>query len=90
MSRIDENVSAKDESNEQGPKYYINIEGTVYEWEEESISVSQLRQLGGLPFDVPVIEIDLKTNTERELQEDEIIQIKPGMGYSKKVSFKRG
>jgi hypothetical protein len=73
-----------------GPKYHINIEGTIYDWDHDTITVPELRALGNLPQNLPVIEINLRTNTERELVEDEIIQIKPGMGYAKKVSFKRG
>lgn len=73
-----------------GPQYHINIEGVVHEWESETITVSEIRTLGGLPTDLPVIEIDLKSNTERQLDENETVTIKPGMGYSKKVSFKRG
>lgn len=73
-----------------GPKFEINIEGTIYEWDRETITVPEIRSLGGLPADQPVIEIDLETNQERQLVEDEIVHIKPGMGYAKKVRFKRG
>ena len=34
--------------------------------------------------------VDLKTNDERDLREDEVIDLKPGHGFSKKVKFKRG
>lgn len=90
MPRIDVDRATQEQVPVSGPKYFINIEGTNYEWDEDTISVPQLRELGGLPQDLPVIEIDLKTNVERQLAEDEIVEIKPGMGYSKKVSFKRG
>jgi len=75
--------------NEQGPKYKIEIEGTEYNWETETISVPQIRQLGNLPTDQPVIEIDPENN-ERTLSESEIITLKPGHRYGKKVKFKRG
>lgn len=74
----------------QGPKYKINVEGTEYDWTEETITPAQIRTLGGLPGDQPVIEIDLKTNDERTLAEGEIVEVKPGKGFGKKVSFKRG
>ncbi len=75
-----------------GPKarYAIDIEGTIYSWDEPTIAVPQIRQLGGLPTDVPVLEINLKTNEERTLAEDEVIELKPGLGFSKKIEFRRG
>jgi hypothetical protein len=73
-----------------GPKYAIDIEGTVYSWDEPTITVPQIRTFGGLPADVPVVEINLQTNEERTLPEDEMVQLKPGLGFSKKVEFRRG
>ena len=73
-----------------GPKYIIDIEGSKYPWDEDTITVPQIRELGGLPPDLPVIEVDLQSGADRELQEDEVVHIKPGQGFSKKVSFKRG
>ena len=77
-------------SGRHGPKYAIDIEGSVYPWDEPTITVPQIRMLGGLPTDVPVIEIDLQTNEERTLPEDEVVELKPGLGFSKKVEFRRG
>jgi len=73
-----------------GPKYHIDIEGTLYPWNDDTITVPQLRELGNLPTNVPVQEIDLQDNTQRDLAEDEIVQLKPGMGFSKKVKYQRG
>lgn len=72
------------------PKYEINIEGNSYEWDHDSITVPELRQLGGLPADQEMIEVDLKDNSERVLVESETIDLKPGKGFAKKVGFKRG
>ena len=76
--------------NRKKPKFQICIEGALFPWDESTITVPQIRELGGLPEDMPVIEIDLKTNAERTLAEDEVIEVKPGMGFGKKVCFKRG
>lgn len=73
-----------------GPKFQVNIEGQLYDWDNDTITVPEIRELGGLPQDLPVIEVDLKTNTERTLSEDEVVELKPGMGFGKKVGFKRG
>lgn len=71
-------------------KFEIDIEEAIYEWDQETITVPQIRELGGLPTDTPVIEIDLEENTETELTEDAVIELKPGKGFAKKVRFKRG
>lgn len=71
-------------------KFHIDIEGTIHDWDQETITVPQLRELGSLPTDTPVVQIDLKDNTERELPEDEVVHLKPGQGFAKKVRFKRG
>lgn len=75
---------------EKGPKFAINIEGTEYPWDTDTISVPEIRRLGHLPETDPILEVDLKSNTERTLPEDEVIHIQPGKGYGKKVRFKRG
>lgn len=73
----------------QGPKYFVDIEGTEYPWEKETITVAEIRKLGNLPADQPVIEID-PDNNERTLAEDEVVTLKPGHRFGKQVKFKRG
>jgi len=77
-------------ADEHGPKYQVDIEGTIYEWDRDTITPAEIRQLGNLPQDTPVLEIDLKDNTQRELSENQAVEIKPGHGFSKKVRFQRG
>lgn len=77
-------------SNDQGPKFEINIEGKLYPWDSETITVPEIRTVGNLPSDLPVIEVDLQDNTERTLGEQDTVELKPGKGFGKKVSFKRG
>lgn len=80
----------KREAGDTGSKFFVNIEGEIYEWNRSTITVPEIRSLGNLPSNLPVIEVDLKDNTERTLGEDEIVEIKPGQAFAKKVSFKRG
>lgn len=72
------------------PTFEINIEGRVYEWHERTIAPAQIRELGGLPVDQPIIEINFQDNTERTLAEGEAVEVKPGHGFGKKIGFKRG
>ena len=74
----------------QGPKFHIDIEGTDYDWDQDTITTEQVAELGGWDISLGVILIDLKDNTERTLQLGEEVELKPGMGFSKKIHFKRG
>ena len=68
----------------------MNIEGTIHEWGEHTITVPQLRVLGGFGSDQQMIEVDLKDNTEAVLAENAVIDLKRGKAFAKKVEFKRG
>jgi hypothetical protein len=72
------------------PKYDVDIEGQIYPWDRDSITVPELRELAGYPPDQQMIEVDLKDNTEVVLAEDAAVALKPGKGFAKKVVFKRG
>jgi hypothetical protein len=75
---------------EAGRKYFVNIEGIEHPWDKDTISVPEIRELGGWDVSQPVLEVNLHDNTERTLAEDEIVKLKPGHGFSKKVRFQRG
>jgi hypothetical protein len=74
----------------QGPKYYVNLEGAEYPWDGETITVPEIRDLAGWDASQPIVEVNLEDNTERTLAEDEIVTLKPGHGFAKKVKFQRG
>lgn len=73
----------------KGPKYQINIEDTLYPWDRDTITTEEIIQLGGWQASQGVIEID-KDNNERTLKPGEVIDLKPGQGFSKKIKWKRG
>lgn len=71
----------------------VMIEGKAHPWNADTISVVDIRALGEMPADVPVIEEDLRDGTERTLDEDEVLQpgtIEPGKRPTKRVNFRRG
>ncbi len=71
-------------------KYFI--EGKAHRWDKDTISVAGIRQLGGMPADVPVTEEDLRTGAERTLSEDEALQpvkLDPGKRPAKRFNFRR-
>lgn len=75
---------------DQGPKYHVNIEGTLHDWSEPTITTEQVAALGGFDPALGVLEIDLTTNEERQLRPGETVGLKPGIGFSKKHRFRRG
>jgi hypothetical protein len=78
------------EENKIGPKYHIDIEGTLFPWDEETITTEQIINLGGWATNQGAIMIEMATNIEVTLQPGQIIELKPGLGFSKKHKFKRG
>lgn len=84
----DHSNNGQGKADEKKP-YYVEIEGIEYPWDSDMITVAQIRTLGSLPADQPVIEVDPE-NQERTLSEGEVVQLKPGHRYGKKVRYKRG
>lgn len=72
-----------------GPKFVLDIEGTSHPWDRDSITTEEIIQLGGWDPSQGAIVID-KDNNERTLTPGEVVEIKPGQGFAKKVRFKRG
>lgn len=79
----------KSNSNSHGPKFTIDIEGTLHPWDKDTITTEEIIRLGGWDSSQGAILID-KDNNEVTLQPGQVIELKPGMGFSKKVRFKRG
>jgi hypothetical protein len=72
-----------------GPKYLLDVEGVEKSWEKDTITTEEIIALGGWDSSQGAIVID-KDSNERTLQPGEVVEIQPGMGFSKKVKFKRG
>lgn len=73
----------------QGPKFFVDIEGDLKSWDKDTITTEEIISLGGWDPSQGAILID-KENNERTLQPGEGVELQPGMGFSKKVKFKRG
>jgi hypothetical protein len=73
--------------------YEVLIEGKVYPWDNDTISVADIRELGNLPKDAPVVEENLRDGTERTLSEDEMLRpgkLEEGKRPTKRVNFRQG
>lgn len=74
---------------QSGKKFFVNIEGTEYPWEKETITTQEIRTLGNLPQNLPVVE-ELPDGTEQTLGENEVIELKPGHRFGRAPRYKRG
>jgi hypothetical protein len=72
-----------------GKKYYANIEGAEYPWDKETIAVKEIRVLGNLPRELPVVE-EFPNGTEKTLKDNDIVLLKAGHRYGRAPKFKRG
>jgi len=78
------------EAQENAPKkYYINIEGKEYPWDKETATVFEIRSLGNLPREFPIVE-EFPNGTERTLADNDNVLLKPGHRYGRAPKFKRG
>jgi hypothetical protein len=82
-------MAPKDEGQGEGPKYFVNIEGHDYEWSKNTITVAEIRTLGGLPADQGVVQED-QDGTERTLAANETITLQPGHRHGRAPRYKRG
>jgi len=76
-------------SENHGSKYTLDMEGEFKPWDKETITTEEIISLGGWDPSQGAILID-KDNDERTLHPGEVVELKPGMGFSKKIKFKRG
>ncbi len=83
------NAGRNNPGERKGPNFFVNIEGTEYTWDKDTITTEEIISLGGWDPSQGAILID-KDNNERTLRPGETVELKPGMGFSKKVRFKRG
>lgn len=82
-------MSNEKDENDKKSKYFVNIEGTEFPWDSETITTTQIAELGGWDLSQGVVEVD-KDNNEITLDPNAVITLKPGHGFAKKHKWKRG
>lgn len=71
------------------PAQKICIEDQLISWNGKTITTEQIAELGGWDVSQGVIEVDVDQN-ERTLAPGEVVKLRPGVSYGKKLCFKRG
>ncbi len=75
-----------------GARYEVSIEGQTHPWGRDTISVAEIRELGGFPADCQVVAVSLVDGEQRVLDEDavhEMPPLEPGKPVVKRMNFKR-
>jgi hypothetical protein len=72
-----------------GQKFYVNIEGAEYPWDKDTITAQDIRSLGGIPADVPILQ-EAPDGTERTIGENEAIALQPGHRLGRAAKYRRG
>ena len=89
MDEVAVQSGVNEQGRSDGPKYFVNVEGVDHPWLSPTITTEQIATLGGWDPSQGVIEVDAD-NSERTLQPGEVVELKPGYGFAKKVRWKRG
>jgi hypothetical protein len=82
-----------DESSSRGAEHEVWVEGQIHPWHKDTISVPEIRELGGFPADSPVVAVDPVEEKEWVLPEDavhDVPPLEPGKPLVKRMGFKRG
>ena len=71
------------------PSFLVCIEDEEYYWPKDTITTEEIAGLGGWDSSEGVIEVDAEQN-ERQLSPLEVVTLKPGLAYGKKLCWRRG
>ena len=88
----DESVSLAGEAMERfrtAPNFLLCIEDKEHRWPKSTITTEEIAGLGGWNPSEGVIEVDADQN-ERQLSPHEVVTLKPGLAYGKKLCWRRG
>jgi hypothetical protein len=69
--------------------FELDIEGRTLPWGQPTITTEEIARLGGWDPAQGAIMVD-RQNTERALNPGERVEIKPGLGFGKRIRWKRG
>lgn len=82
-------TSNQKENNQEGKKFFVNIEGTEYPWDKNTITISEIRQLGSIPSDQQIV-VENPDGSEQQLTDSAVIEIMPGHRFGRAPKYKRG
>lgn len=73
-----------------GKKFFLWIDGVEYTVHQEALTGAEIKQLGGIPMDIPLVQ-ELEDGTEIPIGDNEIVTFEgPGRRFMRSPRFKRG
>ena len=69
--------------------FFVCIEDQTFPWPRSTITTEEIAEIGGWDVSQGVIEVDEDQN-ERTLAPGEVIELKPGLAFGKRLCWKRG
>ena len=78
-----------EQGKEKGPKYFIEVDGVEYELHQNEITGGEIMDLAGIPREQGLLEL-LDDGTQRKVDVNEEIELKPGQHFKKRPRFTRG
>ena len=73
----------------KGKFYTLFIDDVEYHVETPEMTGAQIMDLGAIPYEVGLLLI-LEDGTQEQIEENEVIELKPGRSFKKAPKFKRG
>lgn len=74
------------------PRYEVWVDDRIHSWGKDTISVPEMRELAGVPADVPMTAVDLVAQQEVPLPEDAVHSVPPrdaGKPLVKRTHFRQ-
>jgi hypothetical protein len=81
--------AAANHQQDSGPKYFVEIDGTEYEFDHEPVTGGEIMDEAGIPREQGLLEL-LDDGQQRQVPVDEEIELKPGKRFKKRPRFRRG
>ncbi len=82
-------MTMENEQATRGREFTLEIEGNTIPWHSPQISTEDIARLGGWDPSQGVIMVD-RENNETTLTPGQIVQLRPGLGFGKRIRWKRG
>ena len=83
------NMQSEAVRDRKGPFYTFFVDGEEFRIDESTITGAEIMDLAGIPHEVGLILL-LDDGTQRPVEPDEVIELKPGRRFKKAPHFKRG
>lgn len=84
-----ENCGCHVDEGHDNRRFCVNTEGTEHSWPRHTITTEEIAKLGGWDPAQGVIEVH-EDNTEQTLQPGEVVHLRPGRAFCRRVRWKRG